>query len=495
MIEQPPVPQNSLAGLVFKNATFVTIGMLLLKLANFLFTIYVVRRLGDDRMGQYNTAIAFVSLFQIFAEMGITQYVMREIARDRTKIKTYFWNLVILRALLALMSIAYIPFLGYMFGYSGDILLGIGIYTTSFLLAALSFPLTMVLTAYEELGRVTIVGVFSQLVFIGLGAGLLMSGYGFIWLIAANLASLLVQAVLSIFYIRRLGISGFRFRIQPSQWLPMIRAGLPFGITSLMLSIAFSVDTVVLSQFVPNSEVGWYGVAYHLVFAILAFTGGFKDALVPSLSRVYVKDVEEVKRWFTYTIKMSFLLSMPIAVGGFLLAYPIIHLLYTAEFLPSALALQILVWDVPLLMFASFCGDMTIIANEERAAARINTFNTVSNVVLNLLLIPRFGLVGAALVTVLTDFISAMQFYFLFKRKFSLTSIPWLVARTAAAAVLMGGVIWWLRHLNLFVLTGIGAVVYFVFAVAFRLVGWKEYEMILRFIKKVLRPAAVVTPE
>lgn len=485
MSDQPTSSQGSLAGLIFKNAAFVTVGMVLLKVANFIFHVYVVRRLGDNRMGQYATALAFVGIFQILAELGITQFVSREIARDREKIHTYFWNLVVVRALLALLNMAFIPILGSLFGYSGDVLLGIAVYTASFLLAALSFPLTMVLTAREKLGHVTIVNVASQVTFILLGSVFLLSGLGFIWLIVANLAGLLIQSLLAFLFIRRLEITGFGFHLEPSTWLPMIRAGLPFGIISLMLSIAFSIDTVMLSKFVADNEVGWYGVAYNLVFSLMIFMGGFSQAIVPSLSRVFVHDAEEIKRWYQATVKFILLISLPIAVGGFLLAYPIFSFLYTDEFLPSALAFQILVWDVPLLMYAAFAGDMTTITDQERAAARIYTINTVANVVINLILIPKFGMIGAALVTVLTDLISAIQFYLLFRQKLALPSIRSLAMRIAGAALLMGGAVWLLRSYHFGLAIVAGMLVYFILSVLLGVIGKTEFALVRRVIGKL----------
>ncbi|MEN4098366.1 MAG: oligosaccharide flippase family protein, partial [Anaerolineaceae bacterium] len=102
----------SVARIIFANTGFITVGTIALKLINFAFGVFVVRTLGDMRFGQYSIVLAFVGIFSIFAELGISQYVMREMARDRGKIRTYFWNLVALRVLLALVGITIIPLAG-----------------------------------------------------------------------------------------------------------------------------------------------------------------------------------------------------------------------------------------------------------------------------------------------------------------------------------------------------------------------------------------------
>lgn len=481
---------------ILKNAGFVTLGLVALKLVGFLYNVFVVRRLGDDRMGQYATVLAFVGIFQIFAELGVTQHVMREIARDRTKMSVYFWNLVAIRFVLALVNLLVIPFLGARFGYSGDVLLGIGIYTTSFLLSAVGVPLSTVLTAYEKLGYVTLLDVITQGVVILLGTAFLFSGLGFLWLIVGNLISLMVSILLASLFIRRLGISGFRFHIEPLTWPPLIRAGLPFGIISLMLSLAYSIDTVILSKFVSSAEVGWYGVAYNLVFSLMLFMNGFKAAIVPTLSRVYREDIDQVKRWYRWSMRFLWLFSLPVAVGGSILSYQLITWLYTTEFLPSGLAFQILAWDFPFVVLAAFAGNMTTITNEERSAARIYSVNTFLNVVLNLILIPRFGLIGASLVTVLTDVVSALQFVLLFRRKLG---EPFLSFRqfsgTVMAAFLMGAVIWPIRQMPLIFVVLAGAAVYLLLALWFRVLDKDDLQRMEVSARQLLIKRASVVKE
>ena len=83
MMSTPPSEssQKSVGRAIVRNALFVTGGGIALKAMNFLYGVFVVRQLGDDRFGHYNIVLAWVGLFSIFAELGITQYALREIAR------------------------------------------------------------------------------------------------------------------------------------------------------------------------------------------------------------------------------------------------------------------------------------------------------------------------------------------------------------------------------------------------------------------------------
>ncbi len=459
----------SLKRTIFKNTVFITAGSLLLKAVNFLFGVFVVRRLGDARFGQYATVLAFVGLFQILAELGVSQYVMREIARDRSRASSLFWNLVSVRVLLALAGIGVITWAAQAAGYAPRLVTGVFLYTCTFLLAAFSAPLEAILTAHERFDYVTAMALAAQVTFVALGAAFLWHGLGYLWLIVASLLSQLPQIGIGVWAVRRHGLLTFRPQVQVRAWPQMIRSGLPFGIISLMLQIAASIDTVMLSRLRTDAEVGWYNVAYGLIFSLMFLVRGFKTAIVPSLTRAFVEEPREVERWYYRSVRYIVLIALPLAAGGMVTAFPLIRLLYGQQFDPAALGLQILIWDLPFLMFASLCGNMTTVIGEERAAARIYTINTVANVVLNALAIPLYGLIGAAFVTVITDLISALQFHFLLRRKLHLPTMSGFLLRVGLASAGMAAGVAWLGNAPLVLLLAAGAGLYLALTLLLRI--------------------------
>jgi O-antigen/teichoic acid export membrane protein len=493
-MSEVPLPEvhahKSLGSIIAKNTVFVTFGSLALKLLNFLFGVFVVRQLGDDRFGQYSIVLAFVGLFQIFAELGVSQYVSREIARDKSKTETYVWNLMIIRVLLAFVGIAGITYGAYAAGYAPGLVLGVFIYTLGFLLSAVDMPLNAVLWANERMDYLTIVNVVAQIVFIIFGGLFLFSGLGFIWLIVASLISIMPRIIISIWAINKNNLLRSHIKIDFHLWPILIKAGLPFGLISLALTIDASVDTIILSRFVSDNEVGWYNVAYGLTRSLLFFFSGFSIAMVPSLSRTFIQDRAIVEKWYYRSIKLIIISSLPLAVGGMLVAVPLIRFIYTDQFAPSALALRILIWDVPFLMYSHFCGNMTTIVAEERSAARVYMISAIANIVLNLIAIPRFGFLGASAVTVATDVVISFQFYFLLKGKLNLPDIKWLIFKVVIAAGIMGVGVWLASGYHLFVQIALGGVIYSLLVFAFRLLDTDEKAMVKRFMMKPIKKMA-----
>jgi O-antigen/teichoic acid export membrane protein len=492
MVEkQQENPNLDLGRIIFKNAAFVTLGNFALKVIYFLFNVYVIRELGDGRFGQYSTVLAFTGLFSIFAELGMTQYAMREIARDQSKARFYLWNLIAIRSILAIVGVIGITLAGRAVGYSDELVLGIFLHTTGYLLSAFAVPLEAVLNGNERLDYVTANRVIAQLVIVILGAIFLFNGFGYIWLLIANLLSILPTIAVGIWAIKRHRLIDFSIQINPRAWPAMVKAGLPFGMISLALTIAFSIDTVMLSMWVSDNEVGWYNVAYNLVRSMMLFFSGFSVAIVPSLSRSFVRDTNSVINWYQRSVKFIILISLPIAFGGLVVSDQLIDFLYTPEYIPAALGLKILIWDVPLLMFNSFNGNMTTVIGAERSAARIYTINAVANVVLNAYAIPRYGFIGAAVVTVVTDLIGSIQFHLLMHQRLALPDMKSVFFKSLAASALMAGVVFIFGNIHVIGLVFLGGVIYAGLVLLFKLLDSSEIDLIFRVVRKVGRSLQV----
>ena len=473
---------RSLGMTIARNTAFVTFGGLLLKVVSFLFGVYVVRRLGDDRFGQYSIVLAFVGLFQIFAELGVSQFVMREISRDRTKASSLFWNLVAVRLILAAVGIIGITIGAAGIGYSQALVLGVFLYTWTFLLSAVEAPLETILTAHERFDIVTILTLLGQVGFVLLGVLVLYSGWGFLALVASGLVAMLPQVGLAVYIVRKNRYLDRSPQISPRTWPRLVRSGLPFMFISLSLTISFRFDTVILSKLQPEHVVGWYNVAYGLAKSLTFTLAGFSVAMVPSLSRTYVRDAAQVEIWYSRSVKFIALLALPVAVGGMLVAEPLIRALYTAEFLPAAASLRIIIWDVPLLLFASFCGNMTTIVGEERSAARIYAASAVANILLNLIFIPVFGYLGASAVTVVTDLVAGVPFYILLSRKLSLPKMSGTFARILLACLMMGLLVHALVKIDLVLAILGGMTAYAVLVFLLRIIDRAEISTIRRVL-------------
>jgi O-antigen/teichoic acid export membrane protein len=455
---------------ILRNSLAATGGEWITRVLNFGFAIFAVRLLGEDGFGRYATVLAFVGLFGVFFELGLAQYVERTIAQDRRRAQELFWNLVVMRLLLALIGIFVITALAIVVGYDRELVFGVLLYTSTFVLAAFMMPLTTVLTANERFDISTPLQLINQVLTIVTGLILLKLGLGFFALLFTGFVAMPVQIALCIWTIHRYHLGPLRFQIAPTTWPRFIRSSVPFGLTSLALTFNFNVDTVMLGLFHTTSVVGWYNAAYRLVFNLSSLASGFSRAITPSLARENVTNPQAVRRVTRLSVQGLALVSLPAAVGASILAPQIISVLYGKAYAPAAPVLAVIVWDVPLVMFCAFCGNVTAAVGLERPASRIYMASTALNIGLNLLLIPRFGMMAAAVVTVITDGFTSIRFYRLLSNEMEIHQIGTRLLRTGVAALLMGVVVWFAHPIGLPLVILAGMVCYAFFVLRMRLI-------------------------
>lgn len=466
MVDNPEeTPQSHDSGkMVARNTAFGVGAQVALKVAGFFFSVLIIRNLGNSAFGQYSIVLAWAGIFSVFGDMGISQYLTREIARDSSKASEYFWDVVSLRLILSVLATILTVVGAVLYGYSTEIVLGIGLYTLTFVLQAFLQPLFSVLIGNERIDVTSIFGVLGQIMFMVIGGLFLLANLSFVWLVGASIIYLPVILILTIWIIRRNNLTPPRFKISPSSWRPLLIAGFPFAMIQVSLSFAFDSDTIILSRFRDDQEVGWYATAYRLMTAFFVFYQPFNSAVVPTLTKLHAKDPDALRPWYYRSVKVMLLFSLAIAIGGTLLSDQIITFLYTSEVLPASIAFAILTWYLPVQFYTAFAGNLATTMKQEAKAARIYAFEGILNIVLNLILIPSLGLVGASLATVLTMLAGSALFYVLFRRILGPGLDKNRLMRMAAAGILMGVVVLLLRNVNLFVAIAGGGITYLGFS-------------------------------
>jgi O-antigen/teichoic acid export membrane protein len=480
-------PKRSAGRTIAKNTVFAIGSQFALKAVGFIFTVLVVRNLGGTSYGQYQTVLAWAGFFAVLGDLGISQYYTREINRDRTKANELFWNIVVLRFLLAVITAVITIGGAVLSNYNPEIILGIVIYTSSYFLSAFLDPILRILDGHERLDITSVLGVIGQIVFLTLGGLFLFAGLDFVWLVVAELIRLPVLLFLALLNLRRNNMTPGKFHISPEIWRSLIQFGLPFAFVQLSLTFAFHVDTIILSHNVSDQNIAWYRISYNLIFTMMAFALAFNNAMRLTLAREHAANPASVRPWYYYSVRVMLFVSLPIAVGTTVLAYKIMPTIFGPENLPASITLMILIWDMPLLMYNAFCGDMTTAIRREKSGARIYGIEAVTNVGVNLLLIPLFGVIAASFVTVLTDLVGAVLFYFLFRREFGSGLELRKLIRLGISAVLMGVVVFLLRDWNLLVVIPIGAVSYLLFIWLTGAFSQDEQERLFGMVARRLR--------
>ncbi|MDW8068907.1 MAG: flippase [Anaerolineae bacterium] len=443
---------------VVRNSLFSLLGQITVKALSVIFAIFVVRQLGDTGYGLYMTALAYVGVFAILSDLGLAPYMVREVAKNPDRTPIFFANVVLLRLVLSAGTLLVIVGSVLVLKRSPELTLGTAIAACTLFIYAFAGPMESLFIARERLDLLSLMNVLQQMGFVVLGTAALVGGLGFMGLLGASLGSLALMTVTGWRLLQRTG--GTPWHPNPRLWLTLLKAALPFGVIGFSLGLSYKIDTVLLQYFYGDAVTGWYNAAYNLIFLLMMVSHAVNLALYPILCRQYAVDPRRMPTLYTQALKYLFVVAFPIAVGTTALARPLIHLLYTDQFAPSVLPLQILIWVLPLMFLTELLGYVTIVHNQEKEVARALLVSTAVNITLNLVLIPRWGLLAASVVTVLTEMILAGQYLWLLRHELVAVNFRAVFLKPGLSAVLMGVVVFLVREMNFFLVVTLGAAIY-----------------------------------
>jgi O-antigen/teichoic acid export membrane protein len=470
------------ARIIARNSAFGLAAQFVVKLLSLAFSVLIVRHLGAQAYGQYAAVLAFGGMFVFLSDLGLSPYTVREVARWRdasdgmTRIRTLYSNVLILRFALSLLAAALLVVTAWLTGRPPIMIGAIALGALGLIMYSLQGASEAMLSGFERLDLVAGVRVFYQMIFVLAGAALLWIGLGYYGLIFANLLGIAFITAICWRAAKQQAILPGRATI--GSWPALLRASIPFGLIGFTLGLSYKFDSVLLNIFRGDVETGYYNAAYNLVFSTVVISNVINTSLYPSLARQAARAPQMLPAIYERALRYLLLFALPIAVGGSVLASQIIPFLFSAAYLPAVQALQVVVWVIPLMFASEFLGYVILIGGAERAAARAVVASTSINVLVNLLVVPRYGFLGAAVMTVLTEAVLVGQYIWMLRAQMRQVNWGQALVRPLLAALLMGGLALGLRGLPLLLNVAISSLVYLGLLLLLGVVGRDELSFV-----------------
>jgi O-antigen/teichoic acid export membrane protein len=226
----------------------------------------------------------------------------------------------------------------------------------------------------------------------------------------------------------------------------------PLMLNHLMATLFFRVDIFLIEVlktrrgFDGDTLVGWYNWAYKGVDVLNIIPSFFTFAIFPVLSRQAHEDRAAISATYHLAVKLLVTLALPAAMAMTLLARPFISILGGSAFLPhSAIALQLMVWSIPIGWINSITNYVLIAVDQQRFLTRAFVAGLSFNLVANLIFIPRYDYRAAAIITIFSELVLLVAFYVGVRRYVG--PLPWwaLLWRPglAGAAMAVAGLALW----------------------------------------------------
>jgi O-antigen/teichoic acid export membrane protein len=367
-----------------------------------LFTfVAVTRGLGPDAFGDFTTAMAFLFLPIVLADVGIAAAVLREISAAPERTDRVMSAALPLRTLIAAGAVGLALAVGMAIPFNGPTKTAILIGSLGSFLHLLTLSLLPAIQAQLKMQWAVAANLAGRLVTLGLTLGFLGIGLGFKSIVSAHVAGLAVTFVLHLVVVARL--VSLRPIVDTAYWRSLVRGALALGLAVSLAQIYFRVDTLLLALLRPSTEVGLYGAAFKFIELSQMIVSAVAISIFPPLARFTASGDPRRHALIQKSFDVLIAVAAPLALVMLALAPEIIRVTSGSEYAEAAAALQLL---APYVLFSFVNGlliRILLASNRDRTLLALAVLTLTLNVALNLVLIPIYGFKAAAVTSVVSE--------------------------------------------------------------------------------------------
>lgn len=397
----------------------------------------MARYLGVAGFGEYSTITALIQVFAIVADFGLYQIALQLLPQKKwseEKVISGIWTLRIILAVVFLglgwLMVLVIP------GYSWHIRLGTGVLSLAYFGISLQQILASLYQKHLRMWVPTLAELLGKILSLGLLILVVVLNLNFYWVLATMAFPSLLQTVWTWWMARRLTTIHWDYDWQ--FFKEVLKRAWPIGVSIILGMIYFKMDTVILSWYYSQNEVGIYGASYKILEVLNSLPYLFIGLILPVLNAAWAEnDHERFKRVLQKAWDFSWIIIWPMILGGFLLSDQIIDLVVGRDFVASGPILQILLLAVGALFVGQLFTGAVIAINKQKQMLWYYLGVTVVALTGYFVFIPKFSYWGAAWTTVLAEFLIAVASFGIVI-KVTKIKLNWVLSlKSLIAAILM----------------------------------------------------------
>lgn len=469
---------------IFNNTLVQVIGKVLATTLNLFAFAIMTRELGQNGFGEYTTVITFLSFFAILADLGLTLVTVQMLGEAEDNENRILGNLFGLRLLSSLLFISLAPIIVIFFDYSNGVKMGVLIAAASFLFTSLNQIMVGLFQNRLKMNRAAWAETLSR-VFMILGVVLSVK---LNWGLQGMLISFTIASLSS--FIMHFAFARKFARIKPlfemSQWKKIMTLSWPLAITIAFNLIYLRADTLLLSIFKSQSEVGLYGAAYKIIDVLSSLPFMFAGVILPVLVLSWKeKDLIKFKNLLQKSFDILAMAAIPMVIGAQFLADEIIVLVAGPDFKQAGDILRLLIFAIAAIFLGNMMSHAVIAIKKQKQVIWIYLLTSVTSLGAYLLLIPKFSYFGAAAVTIYSETLITIltSIYICHELKFTINFKG--ILKASVASLIMAIFLWLIpssatsSNLGLLGIIIISALIYFMSLLLLKALNKKDIKLIL----------------
>jgi O-antigen/teichoic acid export membrane protein len=455
----------SIGDRVVKNSLALFVVAIFTQGAGMIVAILIARHLGPAALGTYAVVMGFAVLFEHITPLGQPFVIIRELARDQSRLFTYWVNSSLVTILSAIALAIVLILVVRLAGYNTAVRSSAFVVALFLPLAGLHAIAQAVFQGLEQMEYLTVSTFVGRVIGLFVLWFLLLSG---VEVIAAFISYGIFQfaALLVLFYflLREAGqITAIKnFSLDLHLCWNTLRISTPFIIQILLMGALLRVSVILLPLYISMETVGMFDAADRVRQASAMVIPLVTIAILPTLSRTFRVDRGKSIALLEKALKLLLIVIFPFVFVVAIAADQIIPLLYGSGYEAAVPVLSIIIWTQVFFVSDAVLNQIMMASNNERPMVRNTALSLGASVVLTIVLAPRYGAVGAAWVVVLTGAINLGLDAMFVTSHIARVNLSETVGKPLICAILTGGIAFALSNQGLFTLLAVSIVSYLV---------------------------------
>ena len=404
---------------IAKGTGIIFIGTIIGMLLGFVSRVIIVRYITQSEYGIFSLALVIISIFVTISTLGLSEGSTRYIAyfrgkKEEGKVKGIISSSIKI-AIVASISLAVISF--FISDFISTSIFHAPELSTPLKIFSIAIPFTVLINVFVAIFRgfdrvdakVYFQDILRPVLYLLFLIAVVLFGLSFLSVIYAYLASIAITCIAFVVYLLKKSPLSIRSgsRVTNPMTKELLFFSVPLLAVSMLMMVMSWTDTLMLGYFKTPDVVGIYNAALPLANLLPMIPSSMSFIYIPIITQLYSKRlIDDVKRNYIILTKWTLLLISPIFFVLFLFPDVVLNLLFGSRYIGASVALQFLALGFFLNVSLGFTYNLLIVIGENKFPMWTYSISAIINIILNTILIPPMGIVGASIASVVSIIIS-----------------------------------------------------------------------------------------
>lgn len=465
---------------IFKNFLAILSGNITGKVLFFLFSIIIARAFGEEVFGSVNFANSIISYFLMISSMGLQTYAIIRIAKNTDEKENLFNKILSTRIILGIVSTILL------IGIISSVNLAEENRTMTLLYGSIiitnALNIDWYFNAIQKMKYISFsIMIQNSVSLISLGIIYLFNISRSIYIIPmcifiGNISSIIYSFIIALRDVK------FKFTISLKESWYFIQKSFPFFFSGVFATINCNLDTILIGIIHTNLQVGLYSAAYKVINILVVGIAIIFTPVYPVIIELISSNkLEKFNTLMINLKKIILIIVIPLVMGGIILRADIITLLFSNMYVRASDAFGILLLYIGLLYYREIYGYTLNASGKQKVYMKIVSISATMNILLNIVIIPKYGIEGAAFTTVISEIINITLMRY-FSKKIIKDKINFkILIKIIIATIIMcfGTFVLKSVHINILLNLGISIIIYLIAIFMLHILSIKEIKGLL----------------